>query len=140
MVSQHDRLKVLSPAFAITFQFRLQRLGSTFQSALSPQQLLCIIIWRKKKSSISWTQLPHSEIGSFQFLFEGVYVSKRQSHIDLNWTSKGCGGRYFSRHSIFHHWKHCVQIKDWHSYQHGPSSIQGKPLSAFIFNLKMLNN
>ena len=34
---------------------------------------------------------------------------------------------------LFYNWKPSVQIRDWHSYGHRPSSILGKPLSAVFW-------
>ena len=68
----------------------------------------------------------------------------------IYWTSKGCGRRYLKRQTLMpshfslqnaiFHWKPEVQTKDWHSYGHRPSSILGKPLSIYFFNLNMFSN
>ena len=68
----------------------------------------------------------------------------------IYWTSKGCGRRYLKRQTLMpshfslqnaiFHWKPEVQTKDWHYYGYRPSSILGKPLSIFFFNLNMFSN
>ena len=81
--------------------------------------------------------------------------SKTRSCFDIPktsiyWTSKGCGRRYLKRQTLMpshfslqnaiFHWKPEVQTKDWHYYGYRPSSILGKPLSIFFFNLNMFSN